>query len=1000
MVQRLKTSRAQLQSKPSEAAALPEPLQPCVAWLRSVGEWLPFAASFPKQEPILLAQRELNDLNSQISAYRRREIKWSHDEKQEFTELLSQRDTARGQWQTLAREFCDRLDNALELPAEVASQAAVRAGLPKRPMPPARMRLSIARHRVDHLLARVSAWPSNTRELVEAKAMVGCEQLALQDVGQDLQQTLGLLKKWHQLRATAAAHTNQQAERFFPQLQALATRACGSNAAEELKDPSPQELATHFIQAVHAEEALRGQGHMKRFPQDAVLGTTLYLRGMLQRLQRQLTDVLNLRRSLDVSLHSNQQALGLDREVPKAHKDFNSSKRKIEKKIHLLHAGMGSESDSEVDEDAVLECKLRLRQLGSEFHREWTRQMGCVYRHRPELLLRGWCATQSWAALPPDKRAKAKKKQRPDQAHLVPLQSWVEDMLSYLGSSGLEQPHLSMENFEDLGVISDSTTRHEVRKARTVDQEEVVLKRYGITPQQLSTLRKETRLLQRMSGHPYITEIKYTFMTREAYFVVMPFYRAGTLTEWLEQSHSMEEKRVVMKQLLLALEQVHVSNVVHCDVKPDNIFFQSTTPPHVRLGDFDVSLDNKTRATLTSTVTQRGGFTPLYAAPELLSPNASASPASDVYSLGLLCLEMFFEKVKWESGKPVRLPRPNAFRSNPQLGQLLTVLQQWLHKDPQRRPTVLDILSHPFFSASSLEQEKALDAKDKELDAQKDQIRNMGDILTTVNEELSGLEDEKRRLRGPPRECCVCFEECFLSEGTECAAADAQHFMCRECFSLHVTDQSTQDLDRRRARLGEILCPYRTPQLGCQAQPFACEVIAQRAEPEALRAYLNSQKELKEQELAASMEQEKKVAIREELARLAKMSAFERDVVAARQHAENLLNLKCPRCQAVFLDFNGCFALTCNSCACGFCAWCLEDCGGDAHQHVARCQHNLAPNRSVFSTMELFERAHRLRRERELRAYFQSLGSQELRQAVQAALFHTLEELGLLHLAR
>ena len=55
---------------------------------------------------------------------------------------------------------------------------------------------------------------------------------------------------------------------------------------------------------------------------------------------------------------------------------------------------------------------------------------------------------------------------------------------------------------------------------------------------------------------------------------------------------------------------------------------------------------------------------------------------------------------------------------------------------------------------------------------------------------------------------------------------------------------------------------------------------------------------------------------------------------------EKVLTTACPRCGAAFLDFDGCMALTCASpgCGCGFCAVCLEDCGGDAHSHTVRCK--------------------------------------------------------------
>ena len=49
---------------------------------------------------------------------------------------------------------------------------------------------------------------------------------------------------------------------------------------------------------------------------------------------------------------------------------------------------------------------------------------------------------------------------------------------------------------------------------------------------------------------------------------------------------------------------------------------------------------------------------------------------------------------------------------------------------------------------------------------------------------------------------------------------------------------------------------------------------------------------------------------------------------------DDVLTLRCPRadCRKAFVDFTGCFALICSSvtCRCGFCAWCLKDCGTDA----------------------------------------------------------------------
>ncbi|KAJ0392291.1 hypothetical protein P43SY_012001 [Pythium insidiosum] len=82
---------------------------------------------------------------------------------------------------------------------------------------------------------------------------------------------------------------------------------------------------------------------------------------------------------------------------------------------------------------------------------------------------------------------------------------------------------------------------------------------------------------------------------------------------------------------------------------------------------------------------------------------------------------------------------------------------------------------------------------------------------------------------------------------------------------------------------------------------------------------------------------------------------------------EKLLNLRCPGCDLVFVDFDfdSCAALTCANphCKRSFCAYCLADCGADAHAHVSQCKQN--PNRPYYYVTEAeFHQVHKVRRER------------------------------------
>lgn len=76
----------------------------------------------------------------------------------------------------------------------------------------------------------------------------------------------------------------------------------------------------------------------------------------------------------------------------------------------------------------------------------------------------------------------------------------------------------------------------------------------------------------------------------------------------------------------------------------------------------------------------------------------------------------------------------------------------------------------------------------------------------------------------------------------------------------------------------------------------------------------------------------------------------------ARRHIQDkILTLACPRCGMAFDSFDGCYALTCSkqSCGCAFCAYCLADCGRDAHGHVAACELNAS--KGLYASVDNFE---------------------------------------------
>ena len=68
-----------------------------------------------------------------------------------------------------------------------------------------------------------------------------------------------------------------------------------------------------------------------------------------------------------------------------------------------------------------------------------------------------------------------------------------------------------------------------------------------------------------------------------------------------------------------------------------------------------------------------------------------------------------------------------------------------------------------------------------------------------------------------------------------------------------------------------------------------------------------------------------------------------------------------------------CCSLYCSRCPCSFCAWCLQDCGADAHAHVANCRLNMAPGRDVFASEDAWRRGRTNSKREAVTAYLAGL---------------------------
>jgi len=210
--------------------------------------------------------------------------------------------------------------------------------------------------------------------------------------------------------------------------------------------------------------------------------------------------------------------------------------------------------------------------------------------------------------------------------------------------------------------------------------------------------RREARAAGRMQ-HPNAVSVTDFGTTADGYlYIVMELLEGHTLRDVLMREGPLDVARAVsiMLQTSAAVAAAHDAGLIHRDLKPGNIFIahRADTVAVVKVLDFGVAkfAVEEQADDDYQTLTQVGALigTPRYMSPEQCSGSGPVTPASDVYSLGIILYEMLSGATPFNAETPLAIvfrqvsePPPPLPESVPQ--KLRAIVERALAKDPMKR---------------------------------------------------------------------------------------------------------------------------------------------------------------------------------------------------------------------------------------------------------------------------------------------------------------------------
>ena len=223
----------------------------------------------------------------------------------------------------------------------------------------------------------------------------------------------------------------------------------------------------------------------------------------------------------------------------------------------------------------------------------------------------------------------------------------------------------------------------------------------------------ETNLMKKLN-HPNITKILEVFHDEGYMLIIMEYINGGNLFSFVKKRRKLSEKiaKFLFRQIILGIKYIHSQNIVHRDIKLENIIIDLNN--HIKICDFGIGKILKSSEEL---LYDKCG-TPMYMAPEIILSNKKNGYKGfpvDIWASGITLYimltgslpfkinnknkdELSLNKIKNKDNSNLQFQIINfnlkkiSFISD----EANNLLKGLLLKNPEKRLTCDEILNHPW----------------------------------------------------------------------------------------------------------------------------------------------------------------------------------------------------------------------------------------------------------------------------------------------------------------